>query len=221
MQISTLILAETKSWLAVNKPAGISVECQPGVSDTLEDLILSYLQEKNNRPFLGIVHRLDRLTSGVLLFAKKKSTLSSLNAQFRAGTTKKIYLARTVHAPQNTQGTLRHWLLKDQLGKKALILPYQHKDAAEVILKYTVKPLKDHGYLWEIQLLSGKFHQIRAQLAAIGCPILGDILYGGIPVTEHAAIALHAWKLTFQNPENGETIPLIAPLPTHVFWQIE
>lgn len=218
MDIRPFILVETKTWLAVNKPAGISVERQLGASDTLEDLVLHYLSQKESRPFLGIVHRLDRLTSGVLLLAKKKNSLRELNLQFSSGRTTKIYLALTLNAPNEKQGTLRHWLQKDQTGKKAIIVHAPTKEAKEVTLKYKIRTTTPHGTLWEIQLLSGKFHQIRAQLAASGFPIIGDALYGGTTDPKASGIALHAWKLSFNDPETGVPVHLEAPIPLGSPW---
>ncbi len=218
MDIRPFILIETKTWLAVNKPAGISVERQLGASDTLEDLVLHYLSQKEPHPFLGIVHRLDRLTSGVLLFAKKKNSLRLLNHQFSTGRTMKIYLALTLNPPKEKQGTLRHWLHKDQAGKKAIIFHTPTKEAKEVTLKYKIRTTTPCCTLWEIQLLSGKFHQIRAQLAASGCPIIGDVLYGGTPDPKANGIALHAWKLSFNDPETNLPVHLEAPIPTSTPW---
>lgn len=214
---SLIVLAETKSWLALLKPAGISVERQPGAIDTLEDQVFQYLGRQSPHPFVGIVHRLDRPTSGIVLIAKKKSSLSRLNTQFSEGKVQKTYLACTRYAPEPPQGILRHWLEKNLLEKKAIVHTHPAKLSQEAVLDYTVLQRLPNGCLWEVHPRTGRFHQIRAQLAAVGCPILGDILYGGEPCVPNA-IALHAWKITFQDPDTGAPVHLQAAPPDNDSW---
>ena len=212
-----IVLAETKSWLALLKPPGISVERQPGAMDTLEDQAFQYLSRASHRPFVGIVHRLDRPTSGVVLVAKKKGSLARLNAQFSEGSIQKTYLAFTRHTPASPQGTLYHWLEKNLLEKKSIAHPYPTPSTQEAVLTYRVLQHQANGCLWEVHPRTGRFHQIRAQLAAVGCPILGDILYGGEP-GEPNAIALHAWKITFQDPDTNTPVHLQANPPHSNPW---
>lgn len=219
VDIQSIIIQQTENWLAVNKPAGISVERQPGVSDTLEDLLYAYLQQRVKKPFVGIVHRLDRPTSGVLLVALKKNALSLLNEQFRASAPTKLYHALTTTPPPIPEGTLRHWLKKDLMGKKALVYTHAVPESKEATLTYRVLDSGHASYtLLEIQLLSGKFHQIRAQLAEIGCPLVGDVLYGGIAINRPYTIGLHAASLTFTDPMSSQLVALKAPYPNHVPW---
>ncbi len=215
MRLQDILLAETVSWFAVDKPSGISVECQPGASDTLEDLALHYGGGKKG---IWIVHRLDRPTSGVVLMAKKKGALTKIQEQFRNGQVQKIYLARTQHKPDQEQGVLRHWLVKDQKAKTASALSYPEAHAQEALLRYQVDTFRESGWLWRIELLSGRFHQIRAQLSAVGCPILGDELYGGLPLPGFSGIALHAQELHFRDPDTGALVTIKAPLPETSAW---
>jgi len=219
VDIQSILIHQTDHWLAVNKPAGISVERQPGVSDTLEDLLYNYLSQRVKKPFVGIVHRLDRPTSGVLLVALKKSALSLLNEQFRMSAPSKIYHALTNAPAPAPQGVLRHFLKKDLISKKAIAFTQVVPESKEATLSYKILELASSRYhLWEIQLLSGKFHQIRAQLAEIGCPVVGDVLYGGIAIPRPHTIGLHAASLSFIDPISKQQVLLKAPYPDHIPW---
>ena len=149
--------------------------------------------------------------SGVLLLAKRKAALKDLNTQFREHQTKKVYLALVENAPPATSGTLTHWLQKDVKNKKALVFSQPTKNAVECRLDYQLLKKKDIYYLLQVHLHTGKFHQIRAQLAAIGCPILGDEKYGAALPYQPDAIALHAWKLTFKDPLTQASTVVEAP----------
>ncbi|MBK6947301.1 MAG: RluA family pseudouridine synthase [Haliscomenobacter sp.] len=159
------------------------------------------------------MHRLDRPTSGVVLMAKKKGALTNIQEQFRNGKVQKIYLARTQHKPDQDQGALRHWLVKDQKAKTARALSHPETSAQEALLRYHIVSCQESGWLWRIELLSGRFHQIRAQLSAIGCPVIGDTLYGGLSLPGYPGIALHALELHFYDPNTGEPVTVRAPQP--------
>lgn len=204
------ILKETPHWIAVNKAAGLISERNRYESPTVEELVWQHLSMQKSKPFLGVVHRLDRVTSGVLIFAKKKSTLKALNAQFSEGRIQKTYLALVQNCPPQKEGTLVHWLEKDQQNKRAIIHHQPHSKAKEVRLRYRILEKIDKGCLLEIRPTTGKFHQIRAQLSAIKCPIVGDVKYGGILAYSDRKIALHAWKLAFQNPSSKEREEIVA-----------
>ncbi|MFK7908425.1 MAG: RluA family pseudouridine synthase [Chitinophagales bacterium] len=199
-----LILKETPQYLVINKPAGLIVEKNPYESPTIEEMALTYLQASKPNAYLGIVHRLDRVTSGVLLLAKKKSALKNFNEQFRLRKVRKTYLALVENAPQKTKASLTHWLQKDLKNKKAIISSSPAKNASECKLRYRLLKTTAMGYLLEIQPHTGKFHQIRAQLSAIGCPIVGDQKYGGSGDFGLNAVALHASKLQFRDTISGE-----------------
>lgn len=210
------ILAETRGWLAVNKPAGLITERSPFESPTVESLVYDYLKahSRRERPYLGIVHRLDRVTSGVLLLAKKKSVLKALNEQFRERRIRKTYLALVEQAPPSKQGELRHFLYKDQKSKKAIIYKEEVPGAFSVRLTYRLLQESPAGYLLEIHPYTGKYHQIRAQLAFIGCPILGDARYGGQHPFREKAIALHASRLVFLDPQTEEEVVVEVAFPS-------
>lgn len=206
MSFKDLILKETPQYLAINKPSGLIVEKNPYESPTIEDLALEYLQSTKPNAYLGIVHRLDRVTSGVLLLAKKKSVLKALNEQFSLRKVQKTYLALVENLPSKSKTMLIHWLEKDLQNKRAIIHNSPSKKAIKCQLSYRLLQQNAMGYLLEVQPLTGKFHQIRAQLAAIGCPIVGDEKYGAAFNAKFGkeSIALHAHRLKFRNTISGK-----------------
>ena len=207
------ILHETSHWIAVDKPGGLIVERNPFESPTVEELVLAHLSQARANPFIGIVHRLDRVTSGVLLVAKKKSALKNLNEQFRLRQVQKTYLALVEAKPPAEEGELIHWLEKDQRNKRAIVREVATVNGQEVRLRYRLLGSKNGLFLVEIEPATGKFHQIRAQLAHIGCPIAGDEKYGsGLPF-QKGAIGLHAWKLAFTDPKTQQAQEVVAAPP--------
>jgi 23S rRNA pseudouridine1911/1915/1917 synthase len=202
------IIRETAHWLAIDKPAGLITERNPWEASA-EALVFDYLQRGRRPPFLGIVHRLDRVTSGVLLLAKKKSALRELNRQFAERQVQKTYLAMVEQLPAHAEGELTHWLVKSQAEKRALVYAQEQPGSLRCSLHYRCLS----GNLLEVRPATGTFHQIRAQLAAIGCPIAGDQLYGASQVYRPRAIMLHAWRLQFTDPSSGQAVALEAPPP--------
>lgn len=207
------IIQETPGWLALNKPAGIQVERNP-FGPSAESLAYAHLQLQKRNPYVGIVHRLDRVTTGLVLVAKKKSILRQLNEQFRLKEVQKTYLAMVDKAPAEEEATLTHWLVKDLNEKRARVAPQNSDKAFECILSYRQLWKEDEGRaLLEIRPVTGKYHQIRAQLAVIGCPVVGDTHYGAKEEYQPNHIQLHAWKLEFFGPESRERLEVEAPLP--------
>jgi 23S rRNA pseudouridine1911/1915/1917 synthase len=212
------VLTENANWLAINKPAGLIVERNPFESPTVEELVFDHLASKTKKPYVGIVHRLDRVTSGVMIFAKKKSILRKLNEQFAQQKNQKTYLAITESVPSEKTGTLRHWLYKNQKEKRADIFHRPGENRKEVVLTYKLLKEWKGMALLEITPLTGKFHQIRAQLAAINCPVLGDVKYGAQQPYETLSVGLHAWKLQIQDPVSNEDLILEVPYPDQKIW---
>lgn len=212
------ILYESRHWLAVNKPSGMIVERSPFEKPTVEDLVWQYLEETQKRPFLGIVHRLDRVTSGVLLLAKRKSALRHLNQQFADRSVQKTYLAILAKAPTPKKGKLEHWLEKDQKHKIAQVFAQAGGKRQRATLHYEVIQEAEGFFLTKILPETGRFHQIRAQFAAVDCPIVGDEKYGSKVDPAHRLIALHAASLSFVNPEDDRLVGITASTPTEKWW---
>ncbi len=206
------ILYESKWILAINKPPGLLTERSPYFA-SVEDWTAHYLQKNTPKPFVGIVHRLDRVVSGALVLAKRKAALKALHEQFRERRVEKIYWALVENAPVAAAGTLQHWLRPDPKHKKAVLSEANHQEAALCHLDYKMVRRTERGALLEIRLHTGKFHQIRAQLAAIECPIVGDAKYGATSVWQPDSIALHAARLQFTDPCTQQTVRIEAPPP--------
>lgn len=214
------VIKETKHWLAVNKPAGLNVE-QLWDYPSVETQIKNYLQEQYSRePYLGVVHRIDRPVSGVLILAKKKSALRHLNQQFADRKVQKVYWAMCLGEPPEKEGTLIHYLQKDQKNKCAVAFTEPRSGAVMAELQYRVVQTNANISCIEIRPLSGKFHQIRVQLASMGCPLLGDEKYGGPTGQQPNEIALHARQLTFIDPLTEQEEIVVAELPVgNPLWQ--
>jgi len=207
------VIYEDNHLIAVNKEAGIATQPTNLQEISLETLLKDYLKEKYEKTgnvFLGVIHRIDKPVSGIVLFAKTSKALSRMNASFRNNEIEKIYLAIVEKEPPNKSGTLEHYM--KQGDHRALICKKQDIDSKLARLHYIT--LSSH--LLEVSLETGRYHQIRAQLAAIGCPIYGDGKYGSQANLENGAIALHHAKMTFIHPITKESKVLNAPLP-HYF----
>ncbi|MBI9020299.1 MAG: RNA pseudouridine synthase [Verrucomicrobia bacterium] len=210
------VLYHDNHLLAVNKPAGLLTQPSGTDKDNLEDRAKAFIKEVKNKPgnvFLHAAHRLDRVVSGVVLFACTDKALSRLNADMRAHKFIKIYHAMVSGAPPQSSGSLRHFLTHDDYHAK--IANEGDPDAKECLLDYKVLKQSDNKTLLEIRLHTGRYHQIRAQLAAIGCPIDGDEKYGSKIKLAGDAIALHHARLTVIHPVTKDEIVIEAPYPEH------
>ena len=212
------VVHENNDYIVVNKMAGLISEKSPYEDCTVEDQVLDHLLKNKRKPYIGIIHRLDRVTSGVLILAKKKSILVEFNNLFSSRKVQKTYLAIVKNKPPNNKGNLTNFLVKNNLEKRADIVQSKSKDSQECILSYQVIDKNDFGYLLEIKPRTGRFHQIRAQLANIGLPIIGDEKYGSDQEYFPLSICLHAWKLTYQVSGSKEFKTFEAPLPKNDFW---
>lgn len=210
--IKPAILYEDEILLVCNKPAGLMVEPDRNNFPNLQQQVKHYLKAKtgNNQVYAQHLHRLDRPTSGIVLFTKQKEYLRNLSEQFAQRHVSKQYLALTARAPEQPEGTLEHWHRKEK--KKAVLVPEGTPFAEKAKLEYRVEAQGNH-YLWEIRLHTGKYHQIRVQLASLGCPISGDALYGSEEQYLPDAIALHAARLSITHPQTQEPVSFEAPAP--------
>jgi len=199
------IIYEDNHLLLVNKRAGELVQGDKSGDSCLVDEIKSFIKERDNKPgnvFCGLVHRLDRPVSGVVIFAKTSKALSRMNALVKERAIEKTYWAVSKNCPEPMEGTLRNWLSRNEKMNKSFVVADGTKDnAKEAVLDYKVIGRSQGGYyLIEVNLHTGRHHQIRCQLANIGCPIKGDLKYGAPRSNPDGSISLHARKVSFEHP---------------------
>lgn len=215
------ILFEDNHIIVVNKRAGDLVQGDKTGDLPLSDLLKEYLKTKYNKPgnvYLGVVHRLDRPTTGIVIFAKTSKALERLNKMLRDKTIDKTYWAIVKNKPTQASNTLTNYLKKNPSNNKATVFVQDGKDRKKATLHYkTVKKL-DNYYLLEIDLETGRHHQIRAQLAHINCPIKGDLKYGFNRSNKNAGIHLHARRIEFTHPVSKELTSIEAPTPKDPVW---
>lgn len=201
--------------IAVTKPAGLLTQPDRNTDESLIDQTRQWIKEKYNKPnniFLGLVHRLDRNVSGVVLFARTSKAASRLSKQFREGTPKKHYRAIVLGKLKEEHTTLVHYLRKEK-SLRATVFPRETPTAKRSELSYEVINALENKSLLEVSLSTGRFHQIRAQMAFIGHPIIGDVKYGAPEPLPNQEIALYAHKLVFSHPVSNEEITVTAPEP--------
>ena len=222
-QISSLVLYEDNHLLAINKSAGVLVQGDETGDVPLVELCKKYIKEKYNKPgevFLGVVHRLDRPVSGVVVFARTSKALERMNELFRDRQTKKIYWAIVKNKPKEASGTLVHWLVKNEKNNKVTAFAKENKEGQRSELNYKLLKQQSGFYLLEVNPITGRPHQIRVQLASMGCVIVGDVKYGYESPNADKSICLHARQLTFVHPVKKEIISIEAPLPQHEVWKL-
>ncbi len=216
------VLYEDNHLIAVNKRAGDIVQVDDTGDESLEDKVKKYIAKKYNKPngaFLGVVHRLDRPVSGVILFAKTSKALERINNMFKDREMHKTYYAVVRKRPQPIEGNLVHWLIKNPQKNVTKAHDHEVKGALRSELNYKLVGELDGYYLIEVDPITGRPHQIRVQLSTLGCPIVGDNKYGYPRGSLRKSISLHARRLQFEHPIKKEPVIIIAPVPKDGFWE--
>lgn len=216
------VIYEDNHILVVNKAPGEIVQGDKTGDTPLVDTLKLWLKEKYNKPgnvFCGVVHRLDRPVGGLVVFAKTSKALTRLNEMFRNGDVLKTYWALSRNKPSRPEGELRHWLTSIEKSNKSFVSDKPKDGAKEARLRYRLLGSSDRYNLIEVQLLTGRKHQIRVQLSSIGCPIKGDLKYGDKRSNPDGSISLLARHIEFVHPVSGKQISLDAPLPDDALWQ--
>ncbi len=216
------VLYEDNHLIAINKKTSDIVQGDKTGDIPLSEKVGEYLKEKYNKPgnvFVGVTHRLDRPTSGVLIFARTSKALARMNEMFKSKTNlKKVYWAIIQNKPIQEKGRLINYLRKDATKNKSFVCDANKNGAKEAILNYELIAQSDKYFLLEIDLITGRHHQIRAQLANIGCPIKGDLKYGFSRSNPDAGISLHARRIEFLHPVKKEVMIVEAPVPNDALW---
>ena len=214
------VLYEDNHIIAINKKSGDIVQGDKTGDAPLSDFVKAYIKKKYNKPgevFLGTIHRLDRPTSGVVLYARTSKALTRMNEQFREKQVQKTYWAVVDNAPSNDSGTLENYLLKNQKQNKSYVT--KGSDGKHAILDFKMLKKLDNFFHLEIKPKTGRHHQIRVQLAHIGCIIKGDLKYGAKRSNKDASIHLLAQKLEFIHPVKKNPITIVAPAPKDSIWE--
>ncbi|MEO1260131.1 MAG: RNA pseudouridine synthase [Bacteroidota bacterium] len=211
--IGDWVIYKNNQLIAFNKPPGIPVQPDKTGDKSLQQLGEIYCKSK-----LFLIHRIDRPASGVVLFARNKKAVGLLNDQFKDRSVKKTYLAVVKNRPDKKEGTAQHFLVKHQKSNKSVVSEEGADGSKKATLKYKVLGASDNYHLLQLDLITGRHHQIRAQLAAMDNPIKGDVKYGFRRSNKDRSIHLHAWKLTFNHPVSKETVSLAASPPVDPVW---
>ena len=220
--IKNRVLFEDNHFIAINKCSSEIVQGDKTGDAPMGDGIKAFLKEKYDKPgnvFCGVIHRIDRPVSGVVLFAKTSKGLSRMNEKFSTRDVKKTYWAIVKNKPEKEVGDLTHYLIKDEKKNKTSAHKTEIKNSKLSKLSYRIIAKGDNYFLLEIDPETGRHHQIRAQLAAMGCPIKGDLKYGSERSNPDGSISLHARKLNFIHPINDTATEIIAPVPDDKLWK--
>lgn len=215
------VVYEDNHILVVNKTSSEIVQGDKTGDTPLSETAKQYLKEKYQKPgnvFIGVTHRLDRPVSGLVVFAKTSKALSRLNDMFRNGEVKKTYWAIVKACPRETEGELVHYLVRNEKQNKSYAYGKEVKDGKKAVLHYRLIGHSQNYFLLEVDLKTGRHHQIRCQLAKMGCPIKGDLKYGFPRSNPDGSICLHARSIRFIHPVSKEPIELTAPLPAGNLW---
>ena len=216
------VIYEDNHIILVNKASSEIVQGDKTGDTPLSETVKQYIKEKYHKPgnvFLGVTHRLDRPVSGLVLFARTSKALSRLNEMFKTKEIKKTYWAIVKNQPPAPAGELVHWLVRNEKQNKSYAYDREVNDSKKAILDYKVIGRSERYYLLEINLQTGRHHQIRCQLAKMGCPIKGDLKYGAQRSNPDGSICLHARRIEFVHPVSKEKMSFEAPVPDSALWK--
>ena len=215
------VVYEDNHVIIVYKESGEIVQGDKTGDVPLSETVKAYVREKYHKPgsvFLGVVHRLDRPVAGLVVFARTGKALARLNDMFRRGDIHKTYWALTRNAPPEPEGTLTHWLVRNERQNKSYAHDREVPGSKKAVLHYRLIGHTDNYHLLEVQLLTGRHHQIRCQLARMGCPIRGDLKYGARRSNPDGSISLLARRVAFEHPVSHQPVELDSPLPADRLW---
>ena len=215
------VVYEDNHIIIVNKQSGEIVQVDKTGDTPLSDIVKQYIKDKYNKPgnvFLGVVHRLDRSVSGLVVFAKTSKALSRLNEMFRTGDVHKTYWAIVKKNDIAPEATLTDWLTRNERQNKSYAHNREVPGAKKAVLSYKVRSMSDNYMLLEVRLMTGRHHQICCQLAHMGCPIKGDLKYGSPRSNPDGSISLMSRRVEFVHPVSKETIAVEAPVPDDRLW---
>lgn len=215
------VLYEDNHIIIVSKAPGEIVQADKTQDEPLSEKLKAYLKEKYSKPgnvFVGVTHRLDRPVSGVVVFAKTSKALERLNRMFRESEVEKTYLALVRNLPPEDSGTLTGFMVRNERMNKSFVYDHEVPGSKKAVLDYRLLAQSDRYCLLEVHLHTGRHHQIRCQLAKMGCPIKGDLKYGYERSNPDGSISLHAFRVSFIHPVSGLRISVEAPLPTQEPW---
>jgi 23S rRNA pseudouridine1911/1915/1917 synthase len=216
------VIYEDNHLIAVNKNCHEIVQGDKTGDTPLSDMLKAWLKEKYAKPgnvFVGVAHRLDRPVTGVVLFAKTSKALARINELFRQGKIEKTYWAITKNCSAEPEGELKHWIVRDEKQNKSVAFDTEKPNAQQAILHYRLLSKSERYCLLEIDLKTGRHHQIRCQLSKIGCPVKGDLKYGAERSNPNGGISLHAHRLAFIHPVSQQPVEIIAPVPDEKLWE--
>lgn len=216
------VLYEDNHLIIVNKAPSEIVQGDKTGDKPLSDIVKEYLKAKYNKPgnvFCGVTHRLDRPTSGVVIFAKTSKALTRLNEMFRNNEIHKTYWAIVKKMPEETEATLTHYLIKNERTNKSTAYDTEKPNTKKAILHYKLIAQSQNYFLLEVDLETGRHHQIRCQLSKIGSPIKGDLKYGAERSNPDGSISLHARSISFIHPVSKKKIEVTAPVPVDTLWK--
>lgn len=216
------VLYEDNHIIIVSKQSGEIVQGDKTGDAPLSETVAAYLKEKYAKPgnvFVGVTHRLDRPVSGIVVLAKTSKALSRMNEMFRVGNVDKRYLAIVRNRPPHDSGELVNWLVRNEARNRSFAYDREVPGSKKAILRYRLVASSVNYHLLEIELMTGRHHQIRCQLAKMGCPIKGDLKYGAERSNPDGSISLHAWHVMFEHPVSHIQIDVKAPLPDDALWQ--